>query len=100
MAFLIIPHVLSIPRWLGRPRRLTRGAAPSVGRDIPPMATTALCRARSPVATLSMVAPHSADPVVHRPCVVRGEDAAAFRHRCGEGRLCPPPQPYSRAQHP
>src|SRR5215831_19299556 len=28
------------PRFLGRPRLLTRVSAPSVGRDIPPIATT------------------------------------------------------------
>ena len=49
MAFIIIPHFLPIPRGLGRPRRLTRVLAPSVGRDILPLSTTALCRERSQV---------------------------------------------------
>ena len=38
MAVVIIPHFLAIPRWLGRPRLLTRLARLPVGRDIRPFA--------------------------------------------------------------
>jgi hypothetical protein len=48
MAPVIIPHFLSILRFLGRPRLLTRVSAPSVGRDIHPISTTALFRERDP----------------------------------------------------
>jgi hypothetical protein len=34
MAIIIIPHLRSMPRWLGRPQRLTRRSALPVGRDI------------------------------------------------------------------
>ena len=48
MVPVIIPHFLSILRFLGRPRLLTRVSAPSVGRDIPPISTTVLFRERGP----------------------------------------------------
>ena len=100
MAFLIIPHLRFSPRWLGRPRLLTRLAAPSVGRAIHPISTTALFRERSQVDTLSMAAHHCARPVVRRTCYVRREDAAVFRYRGGAGRPFPPPRTHSRAQQP
>jgi hypothetical protein len=86
MAPVIIPYFLSLRRFLGRPRLLTRVSAPSVGRESHPTSTTALLRERSLVAPLSMAAPHGARPVVRRTCSVRREDAAACRHHRGEER--------------
>ena len=96
----IIPYFRSLRRALGRPRLLTRVSAPSVGRESHPTSTPALFRERSLVDTLSMAAQHCARPAVRRTCAVRREDSAAFRHRRGAGRPCPPRWTHSRAQQP
>jgi hypothetical protein len=96
----IIPYFRSLRRALGRPRLLTRVSAPAVGRESHPTSTPALFRERSLVDTLSMAAQHCARPAVRRPCDVRREDSAVFRHRRGAGRPCPPRWTHSRAQQP